>query len=149
MVVSPSLPIFAKPGALPARISSSPGVAQRRRRSTRSMRHAGNFFLFDGMGKPFVWSLHLGPGGEEQVQVFVEFLGRTRVSVGDREVALSRQNLSFLAYLVLFRNLDHPREVLIELFWSCHEPSRARSCLGSALSRLRNALKVGGAEWLE
>lgn len=83
------------------------------------------------------------------MQVLVEFLGRTRVFVGDGEVALSRQNLSFLAYLVLFRDLDHPREVLIERFWSSHEPSRARSCLGSALSRLRNALRVGGTEWLE
>jgi DNA-binding SARP family transcriptional activator len=83
------------------------------------------------------------------VQISVEFLGRARVSAGDREIALSRQNISFLAYLVLFRDIDHPREVLIEQFWSSNEPSRARSCLGTALSRLRNALKVGESSWLE
>ncbi|MBN8992451.1 MAG: hypothetical protein J0H42_29790 [Rhizobiales bacterium] len=83
------------------------------------------------------------------MQVSVEFLGRTRVSAGEREIALSRQNISFLAYLVLFREIDHPREVLIEQFWSSNEPSRAKSCLGTALSRLRNALKVDGASWLE
>ena len=83
------------------------------------------------------------------MQLSVEFLGRTRVFAGDSEIALSRQNLSFLAYLVLFRDLDHPREALIEQFWSSSEPTRARSCLGTALSRLRNALKVGGANWLE
>ena len=83
------------------------------------------------------------------MQVSVEFLGRTRVSAGDSEIALSRQSISFLAYLVLFREIDHPREVLIEHFWSSSEPARARSCLGTALSRLRNALKVGGSSWLE
>jgi DNA-binding SARP family transcriptional activator len=81
------------------------------------------------------------------MQVSVEFLGRTRVLSGDRELALSRQNLSFLAYLVLYRDIDHPREVLIEQFWSSCEPARGRSCLGTALSRLRKSLRVDG--WLE
>ncbi|MCC8944247.1 hypothetical protein H8A97_03795 [Bradyrhizobium sp. Arg62] len=85
----------------------------------------------------------------DRVQISVEFLGRTRVSAGDSEIALSRQNISFLAYLVLFREIDHPREVLIDQFWSSSEPARARSCLGTALSRLRSALKVGGSSWLE
>jgi DNA-binding SARP family transcriptional activator len=83
------------------------------------------------------------------MQVSVEFLGRTRISSHGRELALSRQSISFLAYLVLYRELDHPREIMIEHFWSSHEPARARSCLGTALSRLRKALDVEGHNWLE
>lgn len=82
------------------------------------------------------------------MEVAVEFLGRTRVSAGQREIALSRQSISFLAYLVLHRDIDHPRDVLIEHFWSSFEPARARSCLGTALSRLRKTLKVDGPDWL-
>jgi DNA-binding SARP family transcriptional activator len=81
-------------------------------------------------------------------QVVVEFLGRTRVLSSGNELALSRQSLSFLAYLVLYRERDHPREVLIENFWAACEPKRARSCLGSALSRLRKSMPVVG-DWLE
>jgi DNA-binding SARP family transcriptional activator len=83
------------------------------------------------------------------MQVSVEFLGRTRILSQGRELGLSRQNISFLAYLVLHRQLDHPREVMIEHFWSSHEPVRARSCLGTALSRLRKALHIEGHDWLE
>src|SRR6476469_5130531 len=35
------------------------------------------------------------------MQVSVEFLGRTRILTQGREIALSRQSISFLAYLVL------------------------------------------------
>jgi hypothetical protein len=66
----------------------------------------------------------------------VEFLGRARVSAGGRELAMSRQCLSLLAYLALHREIDQPREILLELFWADQEPSRARSSLGSALWRL-------------
>ena len=83
------------------------------------------------------------------MQESVEFLGRARISSRGREVALSRQSISFLAYLVLYRELDHPREVMIEHFWSSHEPVRARSCLGTALSRLRKGLNVEGHDWIE
>lgn len=83
------------------------------------------------------------------MQVSVEFLGRTRVFSNGREVTLTRQSVSFLAYLALFRDIDHPREVLIEQFWSSCEPARGRSCLGTALSRLRKTLQVNGTNWLE
>jgi DNA-binding SARP family transcriptional activator len=82
------------------------------------------------------------------VEVSVELLGRTRVLAGQQEIALSRQSISFLAYLVLYRDIDHPRDVLIEHFWSSCEPTKARSCLGTALSRLRKTLKVDGQDWL-
>ncbi|QIO61592.1 AfsR/SARP family transcriptional regulator [Rhizobium leguminosarum] len=81
--------------------------------------------------------------------IAVEFLGRTRVLSEGREVALSRQNISFLAYLVLFREIDHPREVIIEQFWPSCEPTRGRSCLGTALLRLKRALQVNGSNWFE
>jgi DNA-binding SARP family transcriptional activator len=83
------------------------------------------------------------------MQASVELLGRTRIFSRGREVALSRQSISFLAYLVLYRDLDHPREVMIEHFWSSHEPTRARSCLGTALSRLRKGFQIQGCDWLE
>jgi DNA-binding SARP family transcriptional activator len=83
------------------------------------------------------------------VQVVVEFLGRTRVLSYGSEVPLSRQCLSVLAYLAVFRHLDHPRDVLIENFWASQEPSRARSCLGTALARLRKGLRIDGSNWLE
>lgn len=82
------------------------------------------------------------------MQLSVEFLGRVRVAAGEREIPLSRQSTSFLAYLVLYREIDHPREVLIEQFWSSSDPARARSCLGTALSRLRKCLNVNGEHWL-
>ena len=83
------------------------------------------------------------------MEVSVEFLGRTRILARGNEMSLPRQSISFLAYLVLFRNRDHPRDALIEQFWSGSEPSRAKSCLGSALSRLRKGLQVHGSNWLE
>lgn len=83
------------------------------------------------------------------MQLSVEFLGRTRISTGKHEIALSRQSVSFLAYLALHREIDHPRDVLIEQFWSSCDPARARSCLGTALSRLRKTLKIDGHDWLE
>ena len=83
------------------------------------------------------------------MQVSVEFLGRTRILTQGREIVLSRQSISFLAYLVLYRELDHPRELMIEHFWSSHEPMRARSCLGTALSRLRKRFQIEGCDWLE
>jgi DNA-binding SARP family transcriptional activator len=83
------------------------------------------------------------------MQVLVEFLGRARISSHGQQLSLSRQSISFLAYLVLYRELDHPREVMIEHFWSSHEPIRARSCLGTALSRLRKSVHIEGPDWLE
>ncbi|MER9059894.1 BTAD domain-containing putative transcriptional regulator [Mesorhizobium sp. M0698] len=62
---------------------------------------------------------------------------------------LSRQNISFLAYLVLFREVDLPREVLIEQFWSSCDPARAKACLGTALSRLKNTLQINGMSWIQ
>src|SRR5262249_17260276 len=87
--------------------------------------------------------------GAGAMQISVELLGRARVAAGGCEIPLSRQNTSFLAYLVLHREIDLPREVLIEQFWPSIDPVRARSCLGTALSRLRKTLKIDGRDCLE
>ena len=79
----------------------------------------------------------------------MEFLGRARVLADGRELILSRKCLSLLAYLALHRDIDHPRDVLIEKFWADREPTQARSNLGSALCRLRKVLTFGGTTPLE
>jgi DNA-binding SARP family transcriptional activator len=52
------------------------------------------------------------------------------------------QNL--LAYLLLYRQRCHPREVLTELFWPEYDPEKARRCLNTALWRLRRLLEPPG-----
>jgi DNA-binding SARP family transcriptional activator len=83
------------------------------------------------------------------VPLAVEFLGRTRVSAGGRELHFSRQCMSFFAYLTLHRGSDCPREILLERFWGDQEPAHARSNLGSALCRLKRALRFEGRSCLE
>jgi DNA-binding SARP family transcriptional activator len=51
--------------------------------------------------------------------------------------------------LALHRDIDHPREILIETFWADQDPARARSSLGSALCRFRKALTFDGMVGLE
>jgi DNA-binding SARP family transcriptional activator len=51
---------------------------------------------------------------------------------------------ALLAYLVLQRRRSHPREVLTGLFWGDHPEARARSCLSTALWRLRRVLEPPG-----
>jgi DNA-binding SARP family transcriptional activator len=48
------------------------------------------------------------------------------------------------AYLLLQGERSHPREVLADLFWGEQPQERARSCLSTALWRLRNALEPEG-----
>ncbi|MFQ6102462.1 MAG: BTAD domain-containing putative transcriptional regulator, partial [Anaerolineae bacterium] len=51
---------------------------------------------------------------------------------------------TLLAYLLLQRHRSHPREVLAGLFWGDHSQERARSCLSTALWRLRRVLEPEG-----
>jgi DNA-binding SARP family transcriptional activator len=51
---------------------------------------------------------------------------------------------ALLAYLVLHRRRFHAREVLSGLFWGDHTDTRARSCLSTALWRLRRVLEPPG-----
>ena len=57
---------------------------------------------------------------------------------------MTRGVKALLAYLLLFRHRIHPREVLTGLFWGDHSEERARSCLSTALWRVRRALEPEG-----
>ena len=57
---------------------------------------------------------------------------------------ITRSVKALLAYLLLFRHRIHPREVLVGLFWGDHNEERARSCLSTALWRLRRVLEPRG-----
>lgn len=59
----------------------------------------------------------------------------------DTKITRSAQGL--LAYLLLFRHRIHPREALAGLFWGDHSEERARSCLSTALWRVRRVLEPG------
>jgi DNA-binding SARP family transcriptional activator len=83
------------------------------------------------------------------VCIVVEFLGRSRVMANGCDLAFSRQSLSLFAYLAIHRGVDHPRGILLERFWGDQEPNRARSSLGSALSRLKKRLQFDGRSCLE
>lgn len=56
-------------------------------------------------------------------------------------VKVTRVIQGLLAYLLLYRHRIHPREVLAGLFWGDHREERARSCLSTALWRLRLVLE--------
>jgi DNA-binding SARP family transcriptional activator len=53
---------------------------------------------------------------------------------------------SLLAWLLLHRRKTHARETLAGLFWGEQTEARARSCLSTALWRLRQVLEPGGVQ---
>jgi DNA-binding SARP family transcriptional activator len=57
---------------------------------------------------------------------------------------VTRAVQSLLAYLLLHRQRLHPREVLAGVFWGDQSEDRARSCLSTALWRLRGVLEPNG-----
>jgi DNA-binding SARP family transcriptional activator len=56
-----------------------------------------------------------------------------------------QQAYALLCFLLLNRARAHPRERLAALFWGDHSESRARSCLNTALWRLRQVLEPNPA----
>jgi DNA-binding SARP family transcriptional activator len=60
------------------------------------------------------------------------------------EIRLTRAVQALLAYLLLFRQRRHSREVLTELFWPDCDEEQARGCLSTALWRLRRGLEPAG-----
>jgi DNA-binding SARP family transcriptional activator len=72
----------------------------------------------------------------------IDLLGRVSASVrpGDRQLRLTRQSATALAYLAATRGRFHPREHLVECFWPNADVSRGRANLASAIWRLRRAL---------
>jgi DNA-binding SARP family transcriptional activator len=51
---------------------------------------------------------------------------------------------ALLAYLLIYRHNSHPREMLLDLFWGDSPLEQARSCLSTALWRLRQRLEPPG-----
>jgi DNA-binding SARP family transcriptional activator len=72
--------------------------------------------------------------------------GTVQVSHGDRrqDTRAIHGVQGLLAYLVLHRRRSHAREALTGLFWGDHTETRARSCLSTALWRLRRLLEPPG-----
>ena len=71
--------------------------------------------------------------------------GGVRVShtLWPQGVKVTRAGQSLLAYLLLQRHRSHQRDTLAGLFWGDHRQDQARSCLSTALWRLRSILEPG------
>jgi DNA-binding SARP family transcriptional activator len=76
----------------------------------------------------------------------IELLGGLRVWCGERPVTRfrSRKTGELLAYLACYPRREHPREVLIELFWPDCDLDAGRHSLNVALSSLRKELEPPG-----
>lgn len=77
----------------------------------------------------------------------ISLFGDVRVTHEDGlpEAKVTRTIQALLAYLLLQRHRNHPREVLAGLFWGDRSEARARNCLNTALWRLRRVLEPEGA----
>ncbi|MCE7989012.1 MAG: hypothetical protein DYG89_48270 [Caldilinea sp. CFX5] len=76
----------------------------------------------------------------DKMHIFL--LGQPRIVLPNAPAAVkfTRAGLSLFAYLLLQPHQLIPRERILGLFWGEHSESRARSCLNSALWRLRTTL---------
>lgn len=76
--------------------------------------------------------------------LYIHLFGRVRVSRGPdtAELKLVPTAQTLLAYLLVGPQRFHPREVLAGLSWGDRPENQARSCLNTALWRLRRALEA-------
>lgn len=76
----------------------------------------------------------------------IQLFGTVRVSHAGppHDTRLIHAVQSLLAWLVLHRRRTYARETLAGLFWGEHTEARARSCLSTALWRLRRVLEPSG-----
>lgn len=76
----------------------------------------------------------------------IELLGGLRVWCRERPVTRfrSRKTAELLAYLACYPRREHPREVLIDLFWPDCDIDAGRHSLNVALSSLRKELEPPG-----
>jgi DNA-binding SARP family transcriptional activator len=76
----------------------------------------------------------------------IRLFGTVQVAHKSRpsEVRPTHAVQSLLAYLVLNRRKTHAREVLSGLFWGEHTEAQARSCMSTALWRVRQVLEPDG-----
>ncbi|HEX7975910.1 MAG TPA: BTAD domain-containing putative transcriptional regulator [Anaerolineales bacterium] len=74
-------------------------------------------------------------------------LGLFRVSIDDRPVEKwpGSRGAAVLKYLLVHRQQDVPREVLMEVFWPETDPESARNSLNVALHNLRQAFRAVSA----
>lgn len=75
---------------------------------------------------------------------FYLFGGFRMVQGGLPETKVARTIQLLLAYLLLHKDRTHSREKLAGLFWSDYDQDRARTCLRTALCRLRRLLEPAG-----
>lgn len=73
----------------------------------------------------------------------VYLLGQVQVFglASQHPIKIPRQAQALLAYLMLQRHRSHPRDVLAELFWGDHGQNQARTCMNTAIWRLRHAIE--------
>lgn len=71
----------------------------------------------------------------------ISLFGSIQVHRDGHEVKLTRTTQTLLAYLLLYRHRPHHRDTLANLLWDDRTEDRARSCLSTALWRLRCALE--------
>jgi DNA-binding SARP family transcriptional activator len=76
----------------------------------------------------------------------IRLFGTVRVTHDSRpqDARLIHAVQSLLAWLLLHRGKTHARETLAALFWGEQNDTRARSCLSTALWRLRQVLEPEG-----
>ncbi|MGN6561261.1 MAG: AfsR/SARP family transcriptional regulator [Thermomicrobiales bacterium] len=70
---------------------------------------------------------------------------------GESTIKVTQTVQSLLAYMLIKRQRCHPREVLAGLFWGDRPEDQARSCLSTALWRLRRSFEPAGiahGDWL-
>lgn len=60
------------------------------------------------------------------------------------DITLPRITQAILGYLLLTPARLYPRELLMDLFWPNYLPQKARSCMSTALWRLRQSLEPSG-----
>jgi DNA-binding SARP family transcriptional activator len=79
-------------------------------------------------------------------KVEIKLFGRFEIFTtdGSPQLELTRACQKLFAYLLLNPGKLCRREVLMEVFWGENSPERARSCLNSALWRLRRELSACG-----
>jgi DNA-binding SARP family transcriptional activator len=79
----------------------------------------------------------------------IQLFGQLRVTHDDRnsEVRIPPALQPLLAYLLLEKHRAHSREKLTNLFWGDCDQEKARSCLRTALWRLRRLFESQGVSW--
>lgn len=80
------------------------------------------------------------------VALEISLFGSVQVHRNGQEVKLTRTSQTLLAYLTLYRHRPHHRDTLANLLWGDRSEDRARSCLSTALWRLRSTLEEASGE---